>query len=62
MRLETPFTEKKIRALKVGDIVEISGDCATFEKDLRAWCDRMHKVCLAVRDQGEGKQTIQIQF
>lgn len=25
MRLEAPFTEKKIRALKVGDIVEISG-------------------------------------
>jgi len=25
MRLEAPFTEKKIRSLKVGDIVEISG-------------------------------------
>ena len=25
MRLEAPFTEEKIRALKVGDIVEISG-------------------------------------
>jgi len=25
MRLETPFTEEKIRALKVGDLVEISG-------------------------------------
>ena len=25
MKLEAPFTEKKIRALKVGDRVEISG-------------------------------------
>ena len=25
MRLEAPFTEEKIRALKVGDLVEISG-------------------------------------
>lgn len=45
-----------------GDVVEVTGNCPTFEKDLKAWCQRMHKVCLSVQDLGEGKQTIQIQF
>ena len=44
-----------------GDIVEISGDCATFEDDVRKWCTRMKKTILSVRPDGSGK-VIQIQF
>lgn len=45
-----------------GDILEIWGDCPTFEKDVRAWCERMKKICLAVIDEGRGNLKIQIQF
>ena len=45
-----------------GDIVEIVGDCPTFEKDVRAWCERMNKVCLSVKDEGSDRQRIQVQF
>lgn len=45
-----------------GDIVEIMGNCPTFEKDLKAWCQRMNKVCLSIQDLGDGKRAIQIQF
>lgn len=45
-----------------GDILEIVGDCPTFEKDVRAWCARMNKVLLSVKNEGGGKLRIQIQF
>jgi tRNA 2-thiouridine synthesizing protein A len=45
-----------------GDILEVTGDCSTFEKDVRAWCERMKKVCLSVRDEDNGRKLIQIQF
>jgi tRNA 2-thiouridine synthesizing protein A len=48
--------------MKPGDILEITGDCLTFEKDIRTWCERNKKVCLAVKDEGENKKRIQIQF
>jgi len=47
--------------MKPGDVLEITADCQTFEKDLRAWCDRMKKVLLWVRNEG-GKYRAQIQF
>ena len=64
MKCPQPVLKLAVAASDVdaGDIVEITGDCPTFEKDLRAWCERMHKVCLAVRDEGNGRQTVQIQF
>ena len=45
-----------------GDILEVAGDCLTFEKDVRAWCERMNKVFLSVRDEDNGRKSIQIQF
>ena len=42
--------------------LEILGDCPTFEKDIRAWCDRLKKTLLWVRDEGEGAVRVQIQF
>jgi len=44
------------------EILEVLGDCPTFEKDVRAWCERMNKVLLSVKDEGAGKLRIQIQF
>ena len=48
--------------MAVGDILEVVADCPTFEKDVRAWCERLKKVLLSVKDDGGGKKKIQIQF
>lgn len=48
--------------MKSGDILEVLGDCPTFERDVRTWCDRLGKLILAVRDEESGRKSIQIQF
>jgi tRNA 2-thiouridine synthesizing protein A len=48
--------------MRRGDILEVLGDCPTFEKDLRIWCDRLGKVFLSVRDEGQESKRVQIQF
>jgi len=48
--------------LKPGDILEVVGDCPTFEQDIRNWCKRMGKTLLSIKDEGEGKKRVQIQF
>ncbi len=52
----------KAPEMKPGDILEVLGDCPTFEKDVRAWCNRLGKVLLSVVDEGNNKKRIQIQF
>jgi tRNA 2-thiouridine synthesizing protein A len=42
--------------------LEVLGDCPTFEKDLRIWCERLKKVLLSIKDEGGNAQRIQIQF
>jgi len=48
--------------MKQGDILEILGDCPTFEKDVRRWCERLGKVLLSVKDEEQNKKRIQIRF
>ncbi len=52
----------KAPELKAGDIVEITGDCPTFEKDIRTWCERVGKTFLSVEDLGESKKLIRVQM
>lgn len=52
----------KAPSMKPGDILEILGDCPTFERDIRAWCQRLKKIMLSVREEGETAKRIQIQF
>ena len=52
----------KAPTMKPGDILEVLGDCPTFERDLRAWCQRLRKVMLSIREEGEAAKRIQIQF
>jgi len=47
--------------LEAGDILEVAGDCPTFEDDVRKWCERMKKTLLAVNVNGTAK-TITIQI
>ncbi len=48
--------------MKPGDILEVIGDCSTFERDVRMWCQRLNKIFLSVKDEGNGVLVIQIQF
>lgn len=47
--------------MKLGDIIEVVADCTTFEKDVRQWCKRVHRMLLWIRIE-EGKKRCQIQF
>ena len=51
----------KSASMKSGDLLEVLGDCPTFERDLRAWCQRTNKTLLSVVDEG-GPHRAQIQF
>ncbi len=48
--------------MEQGDILEVLGDCPTFEKDVRRWCERLGKAFLSVKDEGQNKKRIQIRF
>lgn len=50
-----------IFSLKPGDVLEVTADCSTFEKDVRDWCNRNKKTLLWIRDEGVIKKC-QIQF
>jgi tRNA 2-thiouridine synthesizing protein A len=64
--LKCPQPVLKITAkapdLKAGDVLEVIADCASFEKDVKMWCERMKKTLLWVRDEGDNKKRAQIQF
>jgi TusA-related sulfurtransferase len=47
--------------MQPGDLLEVKADCATFEDDVRKWCERMNKTLLAITRDGE-VITAQIQF
>ncbi len=63
--MKCPQPTLKITSLSVkmapGDILEVTADCSTFEKDVKNWCLRFRKVLLWIRDEGMAKKC-QIQF
>lgn len=48
--------------MKPGDILELIGDCPTFEKDVVAWCGRLKKTLLLMRDEGNDRKHAFIRF
>ena len=64
LKCPQPVLKIAVRApdIKPGDTLEILGDCPTFEKDIRIWCERLGKVFLSIKDEGGDKKRIQIQF
>ena len=64
--LKCPQPVLKIAAkspdMKPGDTLEVIGDCPTFERDIRAWCKRLKKTLLFIRNEDAGKMRCQIQF
>lgn len=63
MRCPQPVLKLAVETAETaaGTVVEITGDCPTFEKDIRTFCDRRKKTLLAVRADGV-KTVIQIQY
>ncbi|MGV8120008.1 MAG: sulfurtransferase TusA family protein [Candidatus Xenobiia bacterium LiM19] len=50
----------KVTELQKGDTLEIVGDCHTFERDIKAWCQKTKRTLLWSRDEGAGKIRVQI--
>lgn len=48
--------------MKSGEILELVGDCPTFEKDVTAWCSRLKKTLLLMRVEGNGRKHALIRF
>lgn len=48
--------------MKPGEILEVIGDCPTFEKDVRAWCARLRRTLLSVIDEEGYRKRIRIRF
>jgi tRNA 2-thiouridine synthesizing protein A len=64
MKCPQPILKIAVRApdMQPGDILEVLGDCPTFEKDVRKWCERLNKVLLSVQNEEHNRKRIQILF
>jgi tRNA 2-thiouridine synthesizing protein A len=64
--LKCPQPVLKIAAkspdMQTGDILDVIGDCPTFERDIRAWCKRLKKPLIFIREEGSSKMRCQIRF
>lgn len=63
MRCPKPVLRLAVEAAEApaGTVVEIVGDCPTFEKDVRVFCERRKKTLLAVQCDG-CRTSIRIQY
>jgi tRNA 2-thiouridine synthesizing protein A len=64
MKCPQPVLKIAVKApeMTTGDILEVIGDCPTFERDVRVWCQRLKKTFLSLQDEGNGRKRIRILF
>ncbi len=64
MKCPQPILKIAVKApdMNPDEILEVLGDCPTFERDVRVWCERLGKTFLSIRDEGSGSKKIQIRF
>lgn len=48
--------------MKPGEILELIGDCPTFERDVIAWCSRLKKTLLLIRAEENDRKHALIRF
>ena len=48
--------------MHTGEFLDIIGDCPTFETDVRAWCKRLNKTLLFVKEEEGYRKRIRIGF
>ncbi|MGD0093444.1 MAG: sulfurtransferase TusA family protein [Planctomycetota bacterium] len=47
------MTEKLVKKeVHLGDTLEVTADCPTFEDDVRKWCKSFKKVLIVIKSQG----------
>jgi tRNA 2-thiouridine synthesizing protein A len=51
---------KRAVHLKPGSVLKALGDCPTFDKDVRAWCDETGRAVLSVESEGQDTKMITI--
>jgi tRNA 2-thiouridine synthesizing protein A len=53
LRCPQPLLKIAVRSadMNPGDVLEVIGDCPTFEKDVRIWCERTCKTLLSCRNE-----------
>lgn len=64
LRCPQPILKIAVKSpdMKAGDILEVIGDCDSLERDVRMWCERLGKVFLSIKNEGNDVKKIQIQF
>ena len=64
LRCPHPILQLAVKATRMqpGDILEVVGDCPTLERDVRAWCKRLGKVFLAVKENGSKNKIFQVRI
>jgi tRNA 2-thiouridine synthesizing protein A len=64
LKCPMPVMKLAVKAvyMKSGDILELWGDCPTFERDVRVWCERLGRLFLSVNIDGDNRKIIQIRF
>ena len=64
LKCPQPILKIAVRAadMNFGDILEVVGDCPTFERDVRVWCERLNKVLLSIKNEEGYRKRIQIKF
>lgn len=48
--------------MKPGEVLEVIGDCPTFENDIRVWCQRLQKTLLSISNEGNYRKRAVIKF
>jgi len=63
LKCPKPILEIAIMAveMKPNDILAVVGDCPTFEKDVRDWCERLNKKIVSVKNE-DGKTKIHLRI
>jgi TusA-related sulfurtransferase len=56
-----PEDRCEIGRTEIRDLLEVTADCPTFEKDVRQWCENEEDADVG-KDEGGGKKRRQIQF
>jgi tRNA 2-thiouridine synthesizing protein A len=51
-----------ILGVKEGSILEVCGNCQSFEKNIRTWCEETGKPLLFIRNDERDTKTMRIQF
>jgi tRNA 2-thiouridine synthesizing protein A len=48
--------------VKAGDVLAVTADCSTFEKDVREWCQKMKKVIIVIKDIGGNAKRAEVRI